>query len=118
MKKTHRSKAKYRGTAVNLFYLPAVILLTLFGIYPLVNGFIISFTNWDGYSAQSSFVWLQNYQTMFADPNFAKIMLNTFLYGIGSTVIQQILGLGLALMLNAKIRGKILFAHSFICQYL
>lgn len=97
-----------KGASINLFYLPAIILLVVFILYPLVNGFMLSLTNWDGYSPDKGFVGFKNYLTMFQDANFGKILLNTFIYGIGSTAIQQVLGLGLALMLNARIKGRTL----------
>jgi raffinose/stachyose/melibiose transport system permease protein len=39
------------------------------------------------------------------DSNFKRSFLNTLLYGIGSTVLQNIFGLALALFLNTKFRG-------------
>lgn len=97
-----------KGAAINLFYLPAIILLVVFILYPLLNGFALSLTNWDGYNPEKTFVGIKNYLMMFQDANFGKILLNTFLYGIGSTLLQQVLGLALALMLNAKIKGRTL----------
>lgn len=95
-----------RGWGINLFYVPALAILLVFTVYPLISGIGISFTNWDGYNPQKAFVALQNYATMLGDANFWKVLGNTFIYGIGSTVIQQVFGLGLALLLNAKIRGR------------
>lgn len=51
---------------------------------------------------------LANYKQMLTDTNFKQVVINTFIYGIGSTVLQQILGLALALLLNAKIKGRTL----------
>lgn len=100
-----RSRAP-RGRAVNLFYVPAVLVLIIFTLYPLISGFALSLTNWDGYNPTKTFVGLSNYVTMLKDSNFRMVLVNTFVYGIGSTVIQQVLGLGLALLLNTKIRGR------------
>jgi raffinose/stachyose/melibiose transport system permease protein len=98
----------FRGATVNLFYLPVVIMLTVFIIYPLVSGIGLSLTNWDGYNTTKTFVGLANYRQILSDGNFGAILINTFIYGIGSTIIQQVLGLALALLLNAKIHGKTL----------
>lgn len=95
-----------RGFSINLFYLPAIVLLVVFIIYPLISGIQLSFTNWDGYNVEKAFVGFSNFKSMLTDPNFKQVVINTFVYGVGSTVIQQILGLALALLLNSKIKGK------------
>ncbi|MCH4160270.1 MAG: sugar ABC transporter permease [Bifidobacterium sp.] len=95
-----------RGFSINFFYLPAIVLLVVFIIYPLISGIQLSFTNWDGYNVEKAFVGLSNFKSMLTDPNFRQVVTNTFIYGVGSTVIQQILGLALALLLNSKIKGK------------
>lgn len=104
---SHR-QSRFKGSSINLFYLPAVLVLVVFIIYPLISGIGLSLTSWDGYNEAKPFVGLANYKSMFTDANFLQIIINTFIYGIGSTVIQQILGLGLALLLNARIKGRTL----------
>jgi len=94
------------GPGINLLYVPAIALLAVFTIYPLMNGIMLSFTNWNGYSAARSNVGFDNYVRLFSDETFRLVLVNTFIYGIGSTVIQQILGLGLALALDRKMRGR------------
>lgn len=88
----------------NLLYLPALIIFAVFIVYPLIRGFGISFTNWDGFSPDKAFVGISNYVHLFTDATFGKVMLNTFIYGVGSTILQQILGLGLALILRRPSR--------------
>lgn len=99
-------KSGRRKSAVNLFYLPALILLGLFTAYPLVRGVMLSFQNWNGYSPSSTFAGFDNYTRLFSDDVFRTALTNTFIYGIGSTIIQQILGLLLALALDRKLRGR------------
>lgn len=94
------------GKSINLLYLPAIALLAVFTLYPLFNGIALSFTNWNGYSAERSNVGFDNYLRLFGDETFRLVLVNTFIYGIGSTVIQQVLGLGLALALDRKMRGR------------
>lgn len=97
---------RFKGASVNLFYAPAIIMLVLFSLYPLISGIGISLTSWDGFNPEKIFVGLSNYATMLRDANFRMTLINTFIYGIGSTIIQQVLGLGLALLLNTKIKGR------------
>lgn len=99
-------KKRFAGASINLFYLPAIILLVLFLLYPLISGFVISLYSWDGYNPEKIFVGITNYLTILRDKNFLTTLINTLIYGIGSTILQQVLGLGLALMLNARIKGR------------
>ncbi len=91
---------------MNLFYIPAIILFMIFVIYPLVKGIYLSFTNWNGYSQTYKLVGLDNYVRMLSDQNVHRAFINTIVYGVGSTVLQNVLGLGLALLLNQKFRGR------------
>jgi raffinose/stachyose/melibiose transport system permease protein len=89
---------------LNLLYLPALLLLLVFIVYPLINGVKISFTNWDGFSQDRKWIGLDNYRRMFTDKDIGLIIKNTFIYGIGSTVLQNVIGLAYALFLNYKMR--------------
>lgn len=101
-----RLRRHLAGSSVNLFYVPALILVAVFSVYPLFSGFALSLTNWDGLNPEKTFVGLGNYVTMLHDANFRTILINTLIYGVGSTIIQQVLGLALALLLNSKIKGR------------
>lgn len=91
---------------MNMLYLPAVALMLFFIAYPLGRAITLSFFNWNGYSSDMTFTGGSNYVKMFADQNFVAAVRNTLLYGFGSTVIQQVLGLALALFVNSKFRGR------------
>lgn len=97
---------KKRKQRMNLFYLPALIMLILFVAYPLCNAFYISTTKWNGYSSTKTFIGIQNYVRMFKDSSFRTSFWNTILYGFGSTILQQILGLALAVFVNSKFRTR------------
>jgi raffinose/stachyose/melibiose transport system permease protein len=91
---------------LNLMYLPALILFGIFIFYPLIEGLKYSFTNWNGYSPKYSWVGFDNYSDIFNDPKILRTINNTFIYGIGSTLLQNLLGLAYALFLDQKIRGQ------------
>jgi raffinose/stachyose/melibiose transport system permease protein len=92
--------------SLNLMYLPALILFAIFIYYPVTQGINISFTNWNGYSAHYSYVGLEKYQYMFTDRRILRVIVNTLIYGLGSTFFQNILGLAYAVFLNGQIKGK------------
>jgi raffinose/stachyose/melibiose transport system permease protein len=101
-----RRVGRSRGAMVNLLYVPALLLFAVFTVYPLISGIGLSFTNWNGYSAERSFTGAANYLRLFQDDTFRLVLVNTLIYGVGSTVLQQVLGLGLALALDRPLRGR------------
>jgi raffinose/stachyose/melibiose transport system permease protein len=94
----------YRKT--NIMYLPALVLFAVFVVYPFFEGLRIAFTNWNGFSRHFSYIGVSNFAHLFSDPNVRVALLNTLLYGFGSTLFQQVLGLGYALLLNRPFPGR------------
>lgn len=93
---------------LNVLYVPALVLFGLFILYPFLRGLMYSFTNWDGYSQTFKWIGWSNYRRMFADPDVARVIRNTFIYGLGSALFQNIIGLAYALFLNQRIRMRAL----------
>jgi raffinose/stachyose/melibiose transport system permease protein len=91
---------------LNVLYLPALILFSVFIIYPFIQGVRLSFTNWNGYSPHFDSVGWRQYERLLTDKRVHKALSNTLVYGIGSTVLQNFFGLLYALFLNQKLRGK------------
>ncbi|MFD2614874.1 carbohydrate ABC transporter permease [Paenibacillus gansuensis] len=108
----HRLNAGYfhrlaqRGTFLNLLYVPALLLFIVFIFYPFLRGIQISFTNWDGYNQGFKWIGFENYRRIFSDPDMGKIIRNTAVYGIGSALFQNLIGLLYALFLNQSIRTR------------
>lgn len=102
-----------RKNSINLFYIPALALMIGFIAIPLINGFRFSFYNWNGYSQNRFFVGVDNYIKMFSDKSLRTVFWNTLLYGFGSTIIQNLLGLGAALFVDSKFKGHTV-ARTFI----
>ncbi|UOQ45615.1 sugar ABC transporter permease [Halobacillus salinarum] len=115
-KETHRSVADKEVRSVKnkrtkslwWMYLPALIVVSIFIIYPFLNGIRVSFTDWNGFSQTKNWVGFQQYSRMFSDPDTWLVVKNTLIYGIGSTIFQNILGLLYALLLNQSIKMKAL----------
>ncbi|WP_221567189.1 carbohydrate ABC transporter permease [Alkalihalobacillus sp. TS-13] len=87
-------------------YLPALVVVSVFILYPFLNGIRVSFTDWNGFSQTKNWIGLEQYKRMFQDPATWLVVKNTLLYGIGSTLFQNIIGLLYALLLNRSIRLK------------
>ncbi len=84
-----------------LFIAPAIIFLLLIVIYPLFKVFEYSFHE---YTAGSSFVFagLKQYQRLFSDELFWTSMKNTFIFTIGTIILDLAISWGIALLLNVK----------------
>ena len=92
--------------SMNLFYIPALILFAIFVIGPFIKGIYLSLTNWNGYSPTYKMIGLSNYAKLFSDPNVLTAFRNTLIYGFGSTLIQNVLVILLAVFLNQKFLGR------------
>lgn len=99
---------KRNKNIINLFYVPALILFSVFVIYPFIGGIRISFTNWNGYSQNYTYVGVKNYIQLFQDKNVRTALINTLIYGVGSTFLQNVIGLLYAVFLDSKFRGRML----------
>lgn len=92
---------------------PAVVVIGLFVVYPLVATGLMSLTNWDGISPDREFVGLDNYAKLAGDASFRNSMLVTVLYALGVAVLSIVTGLGAASMLNAGFRGRGVYRTAF-----
>ena len=95
-----------KNRLINLFYVPALALFAVFVVLPFIKGIYLSITNWNGYSPSYKFVGLKNYARMLTDENVHTAFVNTIIYGFGSTLVQNVLGIAFAVLLNKKFRGR------------
>lgn len=95
-----------KNRLINLFYVPALALFAVFVVLPFIKGIYLSITNWNGYSPSYKFVGLKNYARMLTDENVRTAFVNTIIYGFGSTLVQNVLGIAFAILLNKKFRGR------------
>lgn len=65
-----------------IYLFPALVILAVFVIYPLIYTIYLSFFDWNMVAPTKDFVGFANYQKMLTDPIFHKILGNTLLYTI------------------------------------
>lgn len=99
-----------------VFILPALVGTCVFILIPVVFSFGLSFFNWDLLN-KAQYVGLENYVKIFTNPLFGKILLNTFVYAISTSVFAVIIPLFLAAILNSKIRGSEFFKTAFFLPF-
>ncbi|KHE72872.1 carbohydrate ABC transporter permease [Halobacillus sp. BBL2006] len=87
-----------------MFIGPAVLLLSLFSLIPIVIAFVISFTdmNLKGLADWSNitFIGFENYKDLFSDSTFIKSIFNTLFYVVIGVPLVIICSLSIALLLN------------------
>lgn len=99
MQLTHKSKA-----AIIIGLLPAFLIYTVFAIYPILQSFYYALMEWDGFT-DMTFVGLDNFRNLFADPLFWNSVKNNIYVVLASVLGQIPLALFFALLLNRKIKG-------------
>lgn len=83
-----------------LFIAPAVIMVGLFLLVPVVFNVVLSFTRWQKFTGIDQFAGLANYQRLFAVPYFSEALANTGFWVVAAVVLPLAVGLGLALLLR------------------
>jgi multiple sugar transport system permease protein len=98
-----------------IFPLPAMLFILLMMAFPVVFTFGVSLTDWSMITGGTSkFVGLDNYIAMFRDERFWNAVVNTFYFTILAIVMETLLGLLIALVLNRDFRGKGLVKTIFL----
>jgi len=92
-----------------LFTLPAMIPLIVFWLIPLGTIFYLSFTDWDFMSPVKTFVGFENYIYLFSNSAFYQSLGVTLLFCLGSVLPVMAFGLALALLLNRKMKGSVIY---------
>ncbi|OJG89243.1 hypothetical protein RV16_GL002315 [Enterococcus saccharolyticus] len=97
--------------------MPLAILFFIFHTIPFLQGIFYSFTNWRGYG-EWDFVGLRNYLHMFQDKDIANSYLFTFKFALTATILVNIIGLAIALGLNAKIKFQKFLKAVYFMPYI
>lgn len=105
------SNLSYKAQRILIIFgfslIPVVLLLT-FAYLPVVNMIKYSFTDWNGLSKDMNFIGLDNYKTIFTNPDYFSVF-KVSLYYFVATFIQMGLALYFATILSFNVRAKNLF---------
>jgi len=89
------------------FTLPALILIGIIVVFPLVYNLFMSMNSWFVASGRDpEWIGLKNYTTLLSDGRFWNSLRVTFFFSIGALSAEIILGTSLALFLNREFKGK------------
>jgi raffinose/stachyose/melibiose transport system permease protein len=88
------------------FVAPALALMALFVLWPVVSAVRMSFYRWKGFGPMDDFVGLRNFSQVLTDEVFLDAVRHNFIIVVLSILVQLPLGLGIALLLNRRIRAR------------
>ena len=93
-------------TVAWLMLVPAIVLMVTFLIIPIILTFGLAFTNARLISPEPArFIGLDNFTRLFSSPTFWRSLQNTVVFALVIVPVQSAIALGLALLINAKVRG-------------
>jgi multiple sugar transport system permease protein len=101
-----------------LLVLPAALLLAVFSIYPFLQAAGDSLFRIPLATRQSTFVGLANYTQVVQDAQVRQAFLRTIGWTISNIVVQTVLGLLIALLLNARLYGRTLARGLVLFPYM
>lgn len=117
MKKLFAKFINNQNYAAWIFILPAILGMFIFIIIPMICSFGLSFTKWDLLNSVK-FVGLQNYVQLFQSDLFYKILSNTVVFALATSILGVIIPLILASILNSKIRGSEFYKTAYFLPFI
>jgi raffinose/stachyose/melibiose transport system permease protein len=106
-----------RRLTIAAFLLPALLLYLLLALLPIFQGAFYSAFDWNGLEPLDQFVGLDNYRDAFADPVFLDALRHVGMILVLSLALQLPFALGLAVLLNLRMRGRALFRLLFFLPF-
>jgi len=96
-----------------VFLAPPLAVFGLIVVWPLLDSFFYSFTNWNGFDPNYRFVGFENFTKVTSDPLFLHAVINTLIWIVAAILMPTLAGLALALLLDTSVRGASVFKSIF-----
>ena len=113
-----KARAKSTAIAATVFLIPALALIAIYMIYPVIDTFITSGYKWNGISSDRIFVGLDNWKKLLTDGSFWSSFSHNVIVMVFSILLQIPLGLLLATFLDAGGRKFNIFKIIWFFPYL
>lgn len=88
---------------------PAVFVILLIGLFPIIYTAIVSFQNFDMFAEDPSFQGLRHYERLIGDGRFWLSILHTLIFLVVALPLELVLGLLLAVLFLDRLPGKQIF---------
>ncbi len=89
--------------AAGIFLAPALLLLSVFLIFPIIYLAYLSFTGGSFTRSGVHWVGINNYLRLLLTPDFWQVIFNTIYFTIGTVIPSIAIALGLAVLLDKKL---------------
>lgn len=112
-------KPTLQSTLKALLYLaPALIILGVFNIYPIIKSFLMSFyADYDYFNDIVKEYGFDNFAYLFRDQEFWTSIKNTFIFVLGVVPLSILISLGIAILLNSHIKLRGLFRSIYFIPF-
>lgn len=94
------------------FILPLFLVMFVFILYPFISSLYYSLTQWDGVS-KPVFIGFDNYARLLDSQSFKNALNHTLFYTVATLLITNPLSMGLALLLNTRLKGRVILRTVF-----
>ena len=108
-----KNTMSYKVGQYAMFAGPATILFIGVVVLPFIYGLYLTFTSWDGVSAEKPFVGLENYMAAFQDATFWQALGRTAFYTVIAVIFVNIVAFALAYLVTSGIKGQNFFRAGF-----
>ena len=105
--------ARRDAAAGYIFIAPQLIGVIVFVLIPVGLVFWYSLHEWNVLAGSFRFTGAANYQKLLSDPAIGEVMTVTAIFSAGLAALNMGMALGLALLLNQKLRGMVIFRTLF-----
>lgn len=102
-----RSLVKQRWSQAYALVFPAMLMIALMMVYPVVQTLHFSVSRVQLPTFQTTFVGFANFARILQDPESWPLLQRTLIWIVGTVALRMALGLGAALIFNAKVRGMV-----------
>lgn len=110
------SKEGKRNLVAYSFIAPNFIGFMIFTLGPIIFALLLSFMKWDGNNAME-FVGIQNFLRLSDDVRFKAAFINTIVYSVATVPLTLLFALGLAIILNQKVKFRNVFRTASFFPY-
>ncbi len=114
---SRRARARRRWATIALFLVPALVLYLLLVVAPVVQAMYFSGFAWSGLGPLDDHVGLDNFKRAFSEDVFLGALKHNGAFVLLSLVFQLPFALALALILNARLRGRALLRVLFFAPF-
>lgn len=107
-----KSRQRKQAAAAYFFITPTMLIFLIFTLLPVLFALYMSFTNYDILSRRD-WIGLENYGNLIRDEDFRNAVRITLQYTLEVVPLNLIISLGLAMLINRKLRGIAFFRSAY-----